>query len=128
MADFARGERLRGLREGRHLSQEEAAHDLGVSVKSVRTWEKGGGIRWHNAQALGAFFGVDAESLVSREPGGPAIVSESAEAGGALEQKIDLILGQQRELLATVERMREEQRSLLQARGRGGQSAKGTGS
>jgi transcriptional regulator with XRE-family HTH domain len=67
MADFARGERIRQLREHRHLSQEDAAHQLGVSVKSLRAWEHGGGIRWRNAQALGELYGVSAEELVSRE-------------------------------------------------------------
>jgi transcriptional regulator with XRE-family HTH domain len=67
MADFARGERLKGLRDARHLSQEDAAHEIGVSVKTVRSWEKGGGIKWPNAKAAGRFYGVDAESLVSRE-------------------------------------------------------------
>jgi transcriptional regulator with XRE-family HTH domain len=67
MADFARGERLRKLREGRHLSQEDAAHEIGVSVKSLRSWEKGSGIRWNNAQAAAEFYGVEPESLVSRE-------------------------------------------------------------
>lgn len=65
MADFARGERLRDLREGRHLSQEEAAHEIGVSTKTVRSWEKGGGIRWANAKSAGAFYGVEPESLVT---------------------------------------------------------------
>jgi transcriptional regulator with XRE-family HTH domain len=68
MADFARGELFRELRERRHLSQEDAAHELGVSVKTVRTWEKGGGVRWTNAQRAGEFYGVDPERLVSRDP------------------------------------------------------------
>lgn len=67
MADFARGERLRQLREARHLSQEDAAHELNVSVKTVRSWEKGSGIRWPNAQAAGDFYGVDPETLIRRE-------------------------------------------------------------
>lgn len=67
MADFARGDRLRRLRDGRHLSQEDAAHEIGVSVKTVRSWEKGGGIKWANAKAAGRFYGVDPETLVSRE-------------------------------------------------------------
>lgn len=67
MADFARAERLRDLRDARHLSQEDAAHEIGVSVKSLRAWEKGGGIRWTNAKAVALFYGVDPETLVSRE-------------------------------------------------------------
>jgi len=73
MADFARAEKLRKLRDDRHLSQEDAAHEIGVSVKSLRAWEKGGGIRWANAKTVAAFYGVDPETLVSRERdgGGP---------------------------------------------------------
>lgn len=67
MADFARGERLKQLRDARHLSQEDAAHEIGVSVKTLRSWEKGAGIRWRNAQSVAAFYGVEPESLVSRE-------------------------------------------------------------
>jgi transcriptional regulator with XRE-family HTH domain len=67
MADFARGELLIQLREGRHLSQEDAAHEVGVSVKSLRAWEHGGKIRWPNAKRVAGFYNVDPERLVSRE-------------------------------------------------------------
>lgn len=67
MTDFVRGERLRSLREARHLSQEAVAFELRVSTKSVRAWEHGGKIRWKNAKALAAFYGVDPEGLVTRE-------------------------------------------------------------
>lgn len=89
MADFARGERLKELREARHLSQEEAAHEIGVSVKSLRSWEKGGGIRWPNAKSAGAFYEVDAESLVDRE-----LVDEDefSDRLARVEAKLDLVL------------------------------------
>jgi transcriptional regulator with XRE-family HTH domain len=64
MADFARAERLRDLRDARHLSQEDAAHEIGVSVKSLRAWEKGGGIRWENALLLKARTGGRAISAL----------------------------------------------------------------
>lgn len=67
MADFARRERLVRLREARHLSQEDAAHGVGVTTKSLRAWEKGGAIRWHNAQKLAKFYGVEPESIVQHE-------------------------------------------------------------
>ena len=67
MADFARGQRLRELREKRMLSQEDAAHEIGVSVKTVRTWEKGGGIRAANAKAAASFYGVEPQTLVRHE-------------------------------------------------------------
>lgn len=67
MADHARGEKLRRLRESRHLSQEDAAHEIGVSAKTLRAWEKGGPIRWENAKAVAAFYEVEAVELVTRE-------------------------------------------------------------
>jgi transcriptional regulator with XRE-family HTH domain len=67
MADYARGQRLVQLREGRHLSQEDAAHEIGVSAKSLRAWEHGGPIRWDNAKRVARFYKVKAEELVSRE-------------------------------------------------------------
>lgn len=67
MADFARGERLKALRDERHLSQEDAAHEIGVTTRALRAWEKGGKIKWPNAKAAGAFYEVDPESLVARE-------------------------------------------------------------
>lgn len=69
MADHARGEHLRKLRTELRLSQEDAAHEIGVSTKSLRTWEKGGPIKWENAKAAARFYEVDPEELVSREPG-----------------------------------------------------------
>lgn len=67
MADYVRGERLRELRDAKHESQENVAYAVGVSAKALREWEHGGKIRWENAKKLGAFYGVDPETLVSRE-------------------------------------------------------------
>lgn len=67
MADYARAERLRELREARHLSREKVAAEVGVSTKTLYSWENGGGIRWENAKELAAFYDVDPESLVSRD-------------------------------------------------------------
>jgi transcriptional regulator with XRE-family HTH domain len=67
MADFARGQHLVKLRQARHLSQEDAAYEIGVTSKSLRAWEHGGKIRWDNAKKLAEFYGVEAEGLVSRE-------------------------------------------------------------
>lgn len=70
MADFARGQLLVELRDARHLNQEDAAHEIGVSTKSLRAWEHGGKIRWPNAERVGAFYGIDPERLVSRTEDG----------------------------------------------------------
>jgi DNA-binding XRE family transcriptional regulator len=65
MADFVRGEQLVKLRG--HVSQEKAASEIGVSAKSLRAWEKGGSIRWYNAEKLAAYYEVAPESLVIHE-------------------------------------------------------------
>lgn len=67
MADFARAERLLELRTARHLSRERAALEIGVSSKTLYAWEHGSKIQWDNAKRAAAFYGVDPESLVSRE-------------------------------------------------------------
>ena len=95
MADYARGQRLRELRERKHESQENVAYGLGVSVKTIRSWEHGGKIRWLNAKRLGAFYGVDAESLVSREELsaeeiGPALAGD--DQLDRIEEKLDQVL------------------------------------
>lgn len=114
MADFARGERLKELRDARHLSQEDAAHEIGISVRALRTWEKGGGIRWRNAKAAAAFYGVAPESLVSRE-----IPDE--EVPMPLEPDLRELVAELRqtraELLAAIEVVRRGQASLLRHQG-----------
>jgi transcriptional regulator with XRE-family HTH domain len=72
MADYARAERLRELRAATHLSREKVAAEIGVTTKTLYEWENGGSIRWDNAKKLGAFYKVDPEGLVSREPGAAA--------------------------------------------------------
>lgn len=67
MADYARGATFKRLREDRHLSQEDAAHEIKVSVKTLRSWEHDGGIKWDNAKHAAKFYGVAPEDLVDRE-------------------------------------------------------------
>lgn len=76
MADYARGQRLRELRTAKHVSQQEAAQAIGITMKTLSTWENGRGkIRWTNAKAAAAYYGCDPEELVSREnPAGEANV------------------------------------------------------
>ena len=80
MADVARGERLRDLRERRHLSQEDAAHEIGVTARTLGSWERGGPIRWDNAKRAGAFYSVDPQDLVTRDTaeGDPYAVEDVA--------------------------------------------------
>lgn len=91
MADYARGELLRELREARHESQEHVAFTIGVSTKTVRTWEAGGKIRWPNAQKIARYYGRNPEELVSRD------IPEAIPAGqhatlDEIEAKLDEIL------------------------------------
>lgn len=93
MADHARGETFRRLREERHLSQEDAAHELGVSVKTVRAWEHGKGIKWENAKVAGRFYGVDPETLVDRElPAGEVDVGQLAAELAAIREGVAALL------------------------------------
>lgn len=94
MADYARAERLRELRAATHESQENVAHEIGVSVKSVRTWESGGKIRWENAKKLATFYGVDPEALVSRDIHDEPVVAPPVGDSqlDRIEGKVDAIL------------------------------------
>lgn len=67
MTDFARGEKLRYLREERRLTQVEAAYESGFSDRSIRAWEHGAPIKWKHAQKYARFYGVDPESVVTRD-------------------------------------------------------------
>lgn len=101
MSDFARGERLRTLRRERQLSQEDAAHEIGVSVKTIRAWEKGSGIRPRNAKAAGRFYKVEPASLVDHELG---LASENGSSP-------------QPEGSATAEQLREARSEIAELRG-----------
>ena len=68
MADYAKGEQLRSLREAAHMSREDAAHAIGVTTRALYVWEvKDGPIKWENAQRAAKVYGVEPETLVSRE-------------------------------------------------------------
>lgn len=107
MSDYARGAEFRRLRETKRLSQEDAAHELKVSVKTVRSWEHGGGIKWPNAQRVAAFYGVDPEDLVDRELAAP----EDPEQLGRVEAKLDALTEKVAALDARVRAADTRQRS-----------------
>jgi transcriptional regulator with XRE-family HTH domain len=67
MADYARGELLRELRDQTHNSREFVAAEIGVTAKTLYTWEHGGKIKWDNAKKLATYYKVDPETLVSRD-------------------------------------------------------------
>lgn len=108
MADVARGERMLKLRDDKHWSQATAAHKIGVSEKTVRSWEQGGRIKWRNARSAGRVYGVDPESLVDRDESEEVSPEEDErrEADDDLESKVD-------RLLVEVAGLRAEQTKLL---------------
>lgn len=58
------GQRLRRLRESKLVSQETAAHGIGVSVRAYRDWETGkGGISDENAPKVAAYFDTTTDFL-----------------------------------------------------------------
>lgn len=107
MSDFARSERLVALRKARHLSREKLANEVGVSTKAVYAWENGGGIRWPNAQALGKFYGVDPETLVTRDASDTVVPLPPAE-----ETQLDRIESALAELTAKLDALQADQDDL----------------
>ncbi len=57
--------RLRSLRGRR--PQTTIAAGIGVSLRAYQQWEAGGGIAWHNLDALARFHSVSTEWLISGE-------------------------------------------------------------
>ncbi len=113
MADYARGERLKELREAKHLSQEEAAHQIGVSTKAYRTWEKGGKMKWPNAKSAGRVLGASAETLVTRDDEDVVTADEVQEAASLNEvlaklAAVQSTLKEQQLLLETLLRKQED--------------------
>ena len=92
MSDYARGEHIRDLRDRRHLSQEDVAHEVGVSTKTIRLWEKGGAIKWENAKRLAAFYEVEPDKLVTREATDLALTVADLERLKRIEETLDEIL------------------------------------
>jgi transcriptional regulator with XRE-family HTH domain len=72
MEDLARGERIKALREERHLKQ-PAVIDLlerkvgakVVGLRGYQLWEAGGGIKWENVTLLADVFGVEPEWIMT---------------------------------------------------------------
>lgn len=73
MADLERGERIKGLRMGRHMTQPAVAEHVGVTLRAVQEWEAGGGLQWENLKRLSNLFGVEPEYVMRGEQAGSAI-------------------------------------------------------
>lgn len=86
MADYAKGQVLRELRKQTGMSREKVAAEVGVTTKTLYSWENDGGIMRENAEKLAAFYKVDsADSLITRE-------AEGGDQLDRIEAKLDTII------------------------------------
>ena len=134
MADYARSEELRRLREKRHWSQETAAHEIGVTTRTLREWEKGGAIKWVNAKRAGRTYGVDPERLVSREQVNDPDEAEAPATDDerdlllAMQTQIRELIGGQAALHSEMEKVSKSLRALRDSQRRSGRPSRGSGS
>lgn len=114
----AQGQRLRRLRERKLVSQEAAAHAVGVSVRAYREWEAGrNGISAENLPKLLLYFETtDSYLRYGREVEWPDLPTESAQdilaqigrntaqlgRNTARLDRIEVALGEMAESLAVV--------------------------
>lgn len=99
MTDYARGDVLLELRAQARKSRESVAAEIGVTTKTLFTWEnKNGAIKWANAQKIATFYGVDAESLITRDADEAAglpsrdQLEQIQQAQVQINRKLDLLL------------------------------------
>ena len=92
MMNFDFGANLRALRNGKGLTQEQAAELLNVSKQSVSRWETG--ITWPDIAflpQLASFYGVSVDSLLGAdEPVRQAILEKYREAHRAAHHRGDI--------------------------------------
>ena len=63
------GQRLRDLRKQHGMNQEDAAHAVGVAVKTWSNWERGATAPYDsNWKKIGDTFGVDPASIIGTPP------------------------------------------------------------
>jgi putative transcriptional regulator len=88
------GERLRELRKSRNLSQEDAAHAVGVKVSTWGHWERGETNPYpRNWQRIEATFGVDAAELRGTPPddGMAASLDQLTREISVLAERLELL-------------------------------------
>lgn len=68
MADLERGDRIKALRDGLHLTQPVVADRVGVTLRGYQEWEAGGGIQWENAKRLAKALRTSPDYIMSGEP------------------------------------------------------------
>lgn len=66
-ANVLTGEQIRAARERAHLSQQELANRLGVSMRTVGNWERGETVPRNRMAAIYEVLGVDDEPAIRDE-------------------------------------------------------------
>lgn len=86
------GARLRELRKSRSWSQEDAAHEIGVAVKTWSNWERGRTDPYDsNWKRITEVFEVDVSEIRGTPPA-PLALSTETEWQKRIEEKLDAIL------------------------------------
>lgn len=126
-ADQERADRIRQVRQDKHLRWKQIAAYVGVEMRSAQMWQETGAISWDNAVKFAELAGVDAHWLMSgAETSTPDLFAVS---NGSVEDRLEQLADQlaqdradreanvvevkaliqaQNELLATQERILEE--------------------
>lgn len=92
MTDFARGDLLQELRSQARVSRENVAAEIGVTTKTLYTWEKQNGpIKWDNAKRLAAYYNVDPDHLITRDSDEAAGLPSKVQLE-RIERKLDALL------------------------------------
>lgn len=85
------GARLRELRKARGMSQEDAAHAVGVAVKTWSNWERGRTNPYDtNWRKIGKAFDVDPGEIQGQPPAPLAL--HNSERLDQIDEKLDEIL------------------------------------
>lgn len=112
------GQRLRDLRKARGMNQEDAAHAVGVAVKTWSNWERGATAPYDsNWKKIRETFDVDTADIIGTPPaplglgrnpaGNPGETPESGDTDrlSAIEAKLDQVLTEQRAIRGLLLRM-----------------------
>jgi len=93
MADYAKGALLQELRRTKGMSRENVAAEIGVTTKTLYSWEKqNSAIKWENAKRVATFYDVEPEDLVTRDTHEAAGLPSRAQLD-RIETKLDALLG-----------------------------------
>lgn len=110
------GRRLLDLRKRRGLSQEDAAHAVGVSAKTWGDWERGKRTPYDsNWKKIGEAFKVDPSEIAGRPPS-PLGLAPDPDTGQSqldrIERKLDQLLAGQLQLAGSQAEFEEQLRSM----------------